>query len=93
MMSIFWWIGSVVIGIVAAWLAGRFMPGDGFGLAGNLAAGVLGAVAGGWLLRIAGMNLGGDLIGELLVSFIAAILVLFAVHLLTGRRDGRRMWS
>jgi uncharacterized membrane protein YeaQ/YmgE (transglycosylase-associated protein family) len=93
MMTALWWVGSVVIGVIAAWLAGRVMPGDGFGLPWNIAAGVLGAIAGGYLLRIAGMDLGNNLAGHLLVSFIAAVIVLFVVHILTGRRGGQRMWS
>jgi uncharacterized membrane protein YeaQ/YmgE (transglycosylase-associated protein family) len=93
MMTALWWIGSAVIGVIAAWLAGRLMRGDGFGLSGNIVAGVLGAIAGGYVLRIAGMNLGNNLAGHLLVSFIAATLVLFVVHTLTRRRRGQRMWS
>lgn len=93
MIVALWWISSAVIGVVAAWLAGRVMRGDGFGLAGNIVAGVLGAMVGGYGLRLAGMDLGGDLAGHLVVSFIAAVLVLFLVHKLTGRRDGHRMWS
>lgn len=86
-------IGAVLIGVIAAWLAGRFMRGNGFGLTGDIVAGVLGAVAGGYLLGIAGMDLGGGLAGRLIVSCIGAAIVLFAVHVFTGRRGGHRMWS
>lgn len=86
-------IGSVVVGVIAAWLAGRLMRGNGFGLLGDMIAGVLGAVVGGHLLGIAGMDLGGGLAGRLIVAFIAAAVVLFVVHAFTGRRGGHRMWS
>lgn len=86
-------IGSAVIGVIAAWLAGRLMRGNGFGLLGDIIAGVLGAVVGGYVLGVAGMNLGGGLAGPLIDSLIGAAIVLFLVHAFTGRRDGHRMWS
>lgn len=86
-------LGSAVMGVIAGWLAGRLMTGNGFGLPGDIIAGVLGAVLGGFLLHSAGIDLGGGLAGRLFVAFIAAAIVLFLVHTFTGRRDGHRMWS
>ncbi len=86
-------IGSVVVGVITAWLAGRLMRGNGFGLIGDIIAGVLGAVAGGYVLRVAGLDLDGGLSGRLTVAFIGAAIVLFLVHFFTGRRDGHRSWS
>lgn len=86
-------LGSAAIGVVAAWLAGRWMRGNGFGLFGDIVAGVLGAVAGGYVLGMAGIDFGGGLAGGLIVSFVCAAVVLFLVHELTGRRNGHRMWS
>lgn len=88
-----WLIGSAVIGVIVAWLAGRLMRGNGFGLLGNIIAGVLGAILGGYVLRIAGVDLGGGLTGRLIVASISAAIVLFLVHVFTGRRDGHRLWS
>jgi uncharacterized membrane protein YeaQ/YmgE (transglycosylase-associated protein family) len=79
------YLGFVVIGAVAGWLAGRFMRGDGFGLAGNMVAGIAGSFAGGMI--------GNGLLGRLLAAFIGAVVVLFVVHVFTGRRNGRRLWS
>lgn len=93
MMTVISLIGSAVVGVIAAWLAGRLMRGNGFGLLGDMIAGVLGAVVGGYVLDIAGMDLGGGIAGRLVVSFIAAALVLFLVHAFTGRRNGHRSWS
>lgn len=86
-------IGAAVIGVIAAWLAGRLMRGNGFGLLGDMIAGVLGAVVGGHVLGIARMDLGGGLAGRLIVAFIAAVVVFFLVHAFTARRGGHRMWS
>jgi uncharacterized membrane protein YeaQ/YmgE (transglycosylase-associated protein family) len=85
--------GSVLIGIVAAWAAGQLLRGNGFGLLGNMLAGVLGAVVGGHFLRIAGFNIGGGLAGRLIAASAGAAIVLFLVHLYTGRRQGHRLWS
>ena len=86
-------IGSVLVGVITAWLAGRLMRGNGFGLLGDMVAAVLGAVLGGYVLRMAGLDLGGGLAARLTVAFIAAAIVLFLVHFFTGRRDGNRVWS
>jgi uncharacterized membrane protein YeaQ/YmgE (transglycosylase-associated protein family) len=88
-----WVIYSVAVGVVAGWLAGRMLRGNGYGLLGNVAAGILGAVLGGSLLRMAGLNLGGAVVGTFAAAAIGAALVLFSVHLFTGRRRGRRSWS
>jgi uncharacterized membrane protein YeaQ/YmgE (transglycosylase-associated protein family) len=88
-----WMIYSVVVGVVAGWLAGRVLRGNGYGLMGNVAAGILGAVIGGSLLRMAGMRVGGDVVGIILAAAIGAAIVLVLVHFFTGRRAGRRMWS
>ena len=93
MNTLVWLLGAALVGVIAAWLAGRVMRGNGFGLAGNLIAGVLGAILGGYALRLGGLDLGGGLSGHLIASFIGAAIVLFFVHLLTGRRRGHRMWS
>jgi uncharacterized membrane protein YeaQ/YmgE (transglycosylase-associated protein family) len=86
-------IGSAVIGMIAGWVAARWMRGNGFGLLGDVVAGVVGAMLGGHVLHVAGMNLEGGFAGRLVVAAIAAAIVLFLVHLLTGWRDGQRLWS
>lgn len=93
MIAFSWLIASAVIGVITAWLAGRLMTGNGFGLAGDIIAGILGAVIGGSVLRTAGLNLGSGLAAQLVVAFLAAAIVLFLVHELTGRRRGHRIWS
>jgi uncharacterized membrane protein YeaQ/YmgE (transglycosylase-associated protein family) len=92
-MTPLWLIGCGVIGVIAAWLAGRLMRGNGFGLAGDIIAGVLGAVVGGYGLRLAGVDFGGSRPERLIVSLIGAAIVLVLVHVFTGRRDGHRLWS
>ena len=40
----------VVVGLIGGWLAGSTMKGNGYGLAGDLAVAVVGAVVGVWLV-------------------------------------------
>ena len=84
------WLGLITAtGIIAGWLAGRVMRGRAFGLLADLIAGIAGAFAGGWLFR-PGAELSIDLAGSLIAGFLAAMVLLFALRLLTGQRPGRR---
>ncbi len=40
----------VVVGLIAGWLLGSTMKGNGYGLAGDLAVAVVGAIVGVWLI-------------------------------------------
>ncbi len=73
-MGIIW---SLVVGVVAGWLAGVLVKGGGFGLVGDLVVGVIGAVLGGLLF---GQFLGGGIIGSIVVATIGAILLLVVVR-------------
>lgn len=44
------WLGYIVIGAIAGWLAGKIVKGRGDGLVRNIAVGVVGALLGGFLL-------------------------------------------
>ena len=48
----------VLVGIVAGFLAGKFVRGTGFGLVGDLIVGVLGAFIASWLFPRLGIQLG-----------------------------------
>jgi uncharacterized membrane protein YeaQ/YmgE (transglycosylase-associated protein family) len=78
-MEFIWFI---VVGLVAGWLAGKFMKGGGYGLIGDLVVGVLGAVLGGFLFSLLGVSLGGGLIGAIVVATIGAIVLIFLLRLI-----------
>ena len=72
----------LIVGIVAGWLAGKFMRGGGFGLIGNLGLGLIGAFVGGNLLEWVGMNPGSyGLVGSTATAAIGAIVILWVVGL------------
>lgn len=89
-MELLWF---VIIGIIAGWLAGRFMKGHGFGLVGDAIVGIIGAFVGSYLFRSLGVEIGGGLVGSIVVAFLGAVVLLFVVRLITGYRSGRRLWS
>ena len=66
-MTILAWL---ILGLIAGWLASRFMGAGGYGLIGDIVLGILGAVAGGWL---ASMFLGLDVTGLNLTSIAIAV--------------------
>jgi uncharacterized membrane protein YeaQ/YmgE (transglycosylase-associated protein family) len=73
----------LVVGAIAGWLAGVIMTGYGFGLIGNIAVGIVGAVIGGWLLPRIGMPvIGGPLIGAIIYATIGAVILLFIIGLI-----------
>ena len=78
----------LLIGLIAGWLAGRIMRGGGFGLAGDLIVGVIGALLGGWLFGLLGLSAGGFL-GQLIVALVGAIILLYLLRLIKRAYLGR----
>jgi uncharacterized membrane protein YeaQ/YmgE (transglycosylase-associated protein family) len=76
-MEFFW---MILIGMIAGWLAGRFMNGKGFGVIGDIIFGVIGALIGGILFEKAGLFPGSSLIGSLIVATTGAIVFLYGVR-------------
>jgi len=72
----------VLIGLVAGWLAGTLMKGGGFGVIGDIAVGVLGALLGGFLFSSLGLSAGGGLLGAVIVATIGAIVLIFLLRLI-----------
>ena len=69
----------LLIGGAAGWLAGLIMKGGGFGILGNIIAGVIGAVLGGWLFGLLGISVGGQWLGSLVTATVGAVILLFAI--------------
>ena len=71
------------IGIVAGWLASLVMKGGSSGLISNLVIGVIGGFIGAWLIPKTGLVLGGGYVGAIANAFIGAVVLLFAIRLLS----------
>ena len=82
-------IWSIIIGIVAGYLAGKIMRGGGFGVIVNLILGIIGGVLGGWVFSLLGISAGG-ILGSLITSTVGAILLLWIGSLQQIQRGLRR---
>ena len=49
---------TLLVGLIAGWLAGQIVRGTGFGIIGDLLIGIVGAFIGSWLLPQLGIHLG-----------------------------------
>ena len=71
----------LAIGAIAGWLAGKLMRGGGFGLPGNIAIGIVGAVIGKFVFGLLGITAAG-MIGSIVTATAGAALLLFLVDLI-----------
>ena len=78
-MSLLWFL---IIGMIAGWLAGLIMRGEGFGLLGNMIVGVLGAMVGGYMFSFLNITTGHGLVGSLFTALVGAVVFLFVVQLI-----------
>jgi uncharacterized membrane protein YeaQ/YmgE (transglycosylase-associated protein family) len=85
-------IGFIVIGGIAGWLAGKIMSGKGYGVIVDVILGVVGGIVGGWILGFLSGQLGHDkpqgLIVEFITALIGACILVGIVHLV--RREPLR---
>jgi len=77
-------IGFLIIGVIAGWLAEKIMKRN-HGLLTNLIVGVVGAFLGGFIARSLGITIGDGFIGSLIVATCGAVLLLFVLGLLRRR--------
>ena len=80
------------VGLVAGWLSGKIVDGAGFGLIGDIAVGIVGALIGSWVMPRLGLHLGSGIVSAIIVATIGAVLLLVVVRLLTGAYPRRRSW-
>ena len=77
MSSVVWFI---LVGLIAGWIAGQYIKGGGFGILGDIGAGVVGAVIGGLLFRAMDVSTGGGLLGDLTAATIGAVVLLLIIR-------------
>jgi len=76
-------IGWVVIGLLAGWLAGVVSRGRGFGCVVNVLLGLVGAVLGGWIFSRLGIAAWG-FVGSLAAATVGAVLLVAVARLFAG---------
>jgi uncharacterized membrane protein YeaQ/YmgE (transglycosylase-associated protein family) len=76
-------IASILVGLVAGWLAGKLIRGKGFGALADILLGLVGGVVGGWLFAAFGVH-PHHLFGALMVSTLGATALVMATRALKG---------
>jgi uncharacterized membrane protein YeaQ/YmgE (transglycosylase-associated protein family) len=79
-MGIIWWL---IVGLIAGWLTGKIMGGPGKGALMDIFIGLVGALAGGLLMRLLGFSAEGGLIYTTLVAVLGAVLLTWIYRRMT----------
>jgi uncharacterized membrane protein YeaQ/YmgE (transglycosylase-associated protein family) len=74
----------LILGIIAGWLASKIVEGTGYGLIGDMVIGVIGALIGGSLLPVLGIDRRPGIISAIVTAFIGAIFLLVILRLVRG---------
>lgn len=69
---------SVLVGLLAGWLASRIMKDGGYGLKGDLILGLAGSTAGGWIFRTMGVSPEAGVAVLVVVALFGAALAIVA---------------
>jgi uncharacterized membrane protein YeaQ/YmgE (transglycosylase-associated protein family) len=69
---------SVLVGLVAGWLAGRVMKDGGYGLKGDMLLGLAGSSMASWLVRTLGVSPDAGMAVLVIAAFVGAGLVIVA---------------
>ena len=77
--------GSIVVGIIAGWLAEKIMKRD-QGLFTNLIVGVIGGLIGGGLLALFNKSVGYSWFLMIITATVGACILLWIVGAITGRK-------
>lgn len=68
-------IYSIIVGLIAGWLAGQVMKGGGYGILVDIILGLLGGIIGGWIFGALGIWPSGGMLGSIIVSFVGAVVL------------------
>ena len=72
----FWLLWIILVGLIAGWAAGKIMKGSGYGVPTDIALGIVGAIVGGFLVRLLGFEPMGGLISSIITAIIGAIVLI-----------------
>lgn len=69
---------SVLVGLIAGWLAGRIMKDGGYGLKGDMILGLAGSILGSLIFRALGISPEAGIVMLVIVAFVGAAAVIVA---------------
>ena len=78
------WIGYIIIGAIAGWIAGKIVKGGGSGILMNIVIGIIGALIGGFLLSFVVDTAGGGWWFTLFTATLGAVILLWLLRMLRG---------
>ena len=81
-----YFLSWIIVGLVAGWATGKILNSDRYGPLMDIAMGIAGAVAGGYLMHSAGFSGYRGTIYTTLVAIIGAVLLTLLVGFVNGRR-------
>ena len=81
-MGVIWWL---IVGLIAGWLTGKIMGGGG-GMLMDIILGLIGALAGGFLMSLLGFSSQGGMIYTILVAVLGAVIVTWIYRKVTARK-------
>ena len=73
------WIGYIIIGGIAGWIAGKIVKGRGSGILMNIVTGVIGALIGGFLLSFFVDTASGGWWFTLFTAILGSVILLWIV--------------
>lgn len=79
-------IGWIIIGLLAGWIAGHITRGRGFGCVVDIVLGLIGAVVGGWIFTKLGIQAWGFW-GSLAAATVGAVVLVAIARLFAGGRS------
>jgi len=80
------WVGWIIIGLLAGWIAGHLTRGRGFGCVVDIILGLIGAVVGGWIFTKLGIPLWGFW-GSLAGATVGAVVLVAIARLFAGGKS------
>jgi uncharacterized membrane protein YeaQ/YmgE (transglycosylase-associated protein family) len=78
----FFFVYLLLVGLVAGWATGKIMKGSGYGVLMDIVLGIVGAIIGGWIMRLLGFYTTGGLVPNILVAILGAVVVVALARML-----------
>ena len=72
-------IWTLLIGLIAGWLAGKVMKGRGYGVLMDIVLGIVGGMIGRFVFGMLGLG-SWNVIGSIIVSFVGALILIWLVR-------------
>ncbi|MDP7701934.1 MULTISPECIES: GlsB/YeaQ/YmgE family stress response membrane protein [unclassified Mycobacterium] len=79
------WIGYIIIGALAGWIAGKIVKGAGSGILMNIVIGIVGALIGGFLLSFAFDTASGGWWFTFFTAILGSVILLWLVGMVQRR--------